>query len=163
MRRTLAAAIGAVSVAAVISGTGLAAASPRPAASGTEHFQIVSTSATSNKLSIIATGAFTAGGVDHQGSSVATETFPGGTFQIRHSQGTGKQSFDPTTCLLTLNLHGTYSLGHGTGKFAGISGHGKYTLSVLAIARKVHGRCSQSLPPPAFQQIINASGPVSLP
>jgi hypothetical protein len=163
MRRTFAAAIGAVSVAALISGTGLAAASATPAASHTEHFQIMTTTATSNRLSIIATGSFTAGGVDHEASSVATETFPGGTFRIRHSRGTGKQTFNPGTCLLTLNLHGTYTLGHGTGKYAGISGHGTYKLSILAIARKVHGQCSQSLPPATFQQIISASGPVSLP
>jgi hypothetical protein len=162
MRRTFAAAIGAVSAAAVISGTGLAAASVTPAASGTEHFQIMTTSATSKGLSIIATGIFTAGGVDHEGSSVATEKFPGGTFKIRHSRGTGKQTFNPRTCLLTLNLHGTYTLGHGTGKYAGISGHGTYKLRILAIAQRVHGKCSQSLPPAAFQQIISASGPVSL-
>jgi hypothetical protein len=163
MRRTLAAAIGAVSVAAALTGTGLAAASASPAASGTEHFQIMTTSATSNRLSIIATGVFTAGGVDHENASVATEKFPGGTFTIKHSRGTGKQTFNPRTCLLTLNLHGTYTLSHGTGKYAGISGHGKYQLNILAIGTKVHGKCSQSRPPAVFQQIISASGPVSLP
>jgi hypothetical protein len=163
MRRTLAAAAGAVLAAAVLSGTGLAAASASPAATGTEHFQIMTTSATAHRTGIIVTGVFTAGGVDHEGRSVATETFPGGTFTIRHSRGTGKQTFNPRTCLLTLNVHGTYTLSHGTGTYASISGHGTYQLRVLAIAQRAHGKCSQSLPPASFQQIISGSGPVSLP
>jgi hypothetical protein len=162
MRRTLAAAIGTLSVAALISGAGLVAASAAPAASGTEHFQAVST-ATSSRTSVIFTGAFTAGGVASVGRTTGTFTVPGGTFKIRHSRGTGKQTFNPRTCLLTVSRHGTYTLGHGTGKYAGISGHGTYQLHILAVARKAHGKCSQSLPPAAFQQIINASGPVSLP
>jgi hypothetical protein len=163
MRRTFAAAIGAAAAAAVLSGTALAAASAAPAASGTEHFQIMTTSPTTHKLSVIATGAFTAGGVEIEGKTTASERLPGGTFKISHSRGTGKHTFNPRTCLLTLNLHGTYTLGHGTGKYTGISGHGTYQLHILAIAQKVHGSCSQSLPPAAFQQIISASGPVSLP
>lgn len=162
MRRTFAAAIGAVSVAAMLSGAGLAAASA-PAAHGTEHFQIMSTSATASTNSIIATGLFTAGGVNHPGTTTDKAVFPGGTFKIKHSPGKGTQSFNPKTCLLTLNLHGTYAIGHGTGKYAGISGHGNYQLSILAIGAKSGGKCTQSKPPVTFQQIIKASGPVSLP
>jgi hypothetical protein len=166
MRRTLAAAIGAVSVAAMLSSAGLAAASTRasaPAAHGTEHFQIMSTSATASTNSIIATGLFTAGGVNHPGNTTDTAVFPGGTFKIAHSPGKGTQSFNPETCLLTLNLHGTYTVGHGTGQYAGISGHGTYQLSILAIGARSGGKCSQSKPPVTFQQIIKASGPVALP
>ena len=47
MRKTLAAMIGAVSVTAVLGGASLAAASARTAVSGTEHFQFMTTSATS--------------------------------------------------------------------------------------------------------------------
>lgn len=108
MRRTFAAAIGAVSVAAMLSGAGLAAASA-PAAHGTEHFQIMSTSATASTNSIIATGLFTAGGVNHPGTTTDKAVFPGGTFKIKHSPGKGTQSFNPKTCLLTLNLHGPAS------------------------------------------------------
>ncbi len=167
MRRTLAAAIGAISVAAMLSGAGLAAASTTagaaPGAHGTEHFQIMSTSATASTNSIIATGLFTAGGVNHAGTTTDKAVFPGGTFKIKHSPGKGTQTLNPKTCLLTLNLHGTYTIGHGTGKYARISGHGNYQLSILAIGAKSGGKCSQSKPPVTFQQIIKASGPVSLP
>jgi hypothetical protein len=163
MRKTLAAAIGTISAAAVLSGAGLAAASAAPAASGTEHFQAVSTAPASNKSGIIFTGAFTAGGVANVGKTTGTFKLPGGTFKISHHQTSGKSSFNPKTCLLTVSQHGTYTLGHGTDKYTGISGSGKYKLSILAVAQKVHGTCSQSLPPTVFQKIIGASGPVSLP
>ncbi len=167
MRKTLATAVTAISVTAALGGAGLAAASAsttaRPAASGTEHFQIMTTSASSRKQTIIATGLFTAGGVDHSGNSVDKVVFPGGSFTIKHSAGKGPQTFDPKTCLLTLSLHGTYVAGHGTGKYKGISGHGKYQLSILSVFARSGGKCSQSKPPAAWEQIIKASGPVSLP
>ena len=163
MRRTFAAAIGTLSVAAAITGTGLAAASASPATSGTERFQVVTTSATTNKLSVIATGAFTAGGTDIEGRTTATERFPGGSFKIRHHKTGGTRGFNPRTCLLTVSQHGTYTIGHGTGKFAGISGHGKYQIRILAVGARSGGKCTQKKPPVAFQLIIRASGPVSLP
>jgi hypothetical protein len=159
--------LGAASVAvatAALAVSGLAAASAAtPAASGTEQFQLMITSATSNTGPVIAHGVFTAGGIDHEGTTTATFTFANGTIKVRHSPGHGKQTFDPRTCLLTLKLHGTYRLVHGTGRYAGITGHGIYHLHILAVgARNARGRCSSSAPPVTFEQVINASGPVTL-
>jgi hypothetical protein len=162
MRKTIGTVIATISVAAALSGAGLAAASATPAASGTEHIQILSASATSSNESIIATGVFTAGGVDHSGNKVDKIVFPGGTFTVAHSPGKGPQTSNSKTCLFTANQHGTYTIGHGTGKFKGISGHGKYQVSVTGVGAKSGGKCSQSKPPVAFQLIIKASGPVSL-
>jgi hypothetical protein len=81
---------------------------------------------------------------------------------ITHSKGTGTQSFNPKTCLLTVNVKGTYSLGSGTGAYAHLSGTGTYQLSILAVGAKSGGKCTKTLPPPTFQQVISASGPVSL-
>jgi hypothetical protein len=75
----------------------------------------------------------------------------------------GAQSFDPKTCLLTINQHGTYKLLSDTGAYTGISGSGKYQLSILDIGARSGGKCTQSKPPVAFHQVINVSGPVSLP
>jgi hypothetical protein len=124
----------------------------------------MTTSATSNRSSIIAHGAvFTAGGVDIQGNKSDTVKFPGGTFRIRHSAGKGPQHFNPRTCLMQISQHGTYTLGHGTGRFKGISGHGKYHFTILAVgARNAKGQCSQSKAPATFQQVINAQGPAHL-
>ena len=152
--------------AVAVSGLAAASASPtvRPSVTGTEHFQLMTTSPTSNRATVIARGSvFTAGGVDIQGSTTDTIKFPGGTFKIKHSPGTGPQSFNPKTCLLTVNQRGTYRVGHGTGKYKGISGHGKYHVLILAIAaRNANGKCSQTKPPRVFQQLIQAHGPVTL-
>jgi len=131
---------------------------------GTEHVQLMTTSATATTDSAIAWGVFTAGGVDKTGNSVDTLVFPGGTIKVAHSQGTGPQNFNPQTCLMTVRQHGTYSFVSGTGRFKGISGHGRYALSIIAVAaRTKSGACSQTAPPVAWQQVIDASGPVRLP
>ena len=160
--------IGAISVVAVggaMAATGLTAASASQAgSSGTEFFQLVTTNPAGNATpSIIARGAFTVGGVTHPGSRVDTAVFPNGTFKIAHSNGTGTPRFNAKTCLFTLALNGTYRLSGGTGAYAGISGHGIYRLNIMFVgARNAAGKCSQKLPPVAFQQIIRAQGPVTL-
>jgi hypothetical protein len=162
--------LGAMSVVAVAGAmaTGLTAASASQVgtagSSGFEFFQIVSTNPAGNApSSIIARGVFTAGGVDHPGNKVDTVVFPNGTFKIAHSNGTGTPRFNAKTCLATFALNGTYRLSGGTGAYAGIRGHGIYRLNIMFVgARNSAGKCSQKLPPVAFQQIIKAQGPVSL-
>jgi hypothetical protein len=151
--------------AAVLGGTGIAVASSHSATTGTEHFQMMTTSATASSDSVIASGAFTAPGVDHEHNktNTATFTFANGTVGVKHSNGTGKQSFNPKTCLLTINEHGTYTITGGTGSYAGITGNGKYQLSILAVGARSGSKCSKTKPPVAFHQVINASGPVTLP
>ena len=120
------------------------------------------TSFSSSAESIIATGAFTAGGTDISGNKVDTATFPRGTIKIAHT-GTQKGSFNPKTCLDSVTGTGTYSLSAGTGAYKGIHGSGTYKLSVRIVANRVAGKCSMKVKPQAFQLIISASGPVSLP
>ena len=158
---------GAVVTACVIALSGAmtasAAPAPSPASAGTEHFQFMSTSGTGNTGKIIASGLFTAPGTDHEGAhNLSKFVFANGTIRIRHSPGKGSQHFDPNTCLLTMHLHGTYQLLGGTGRYAGISGGGKYQLSVLAIGAKSNGKCTNNRPPVALEQLIQASGPVRL-
>ena len=108
-----------------------------------------------------ARGVFTAPATDIMGNRTDTFKFSNGSFRVRHSPGHGPQSFNPRTCLVKVSQHGTYKLSHGTGKYAGIKGHGRYHVTVLAIgARNANGKCSQRKAPVAFQQIIKASGPV---
>lgn len=140
------------------------AASGAAAVTGTEHVQIMTTSGTASTASTIVWGPVTAAGVDHMGNTVDTIVFPGGTWKVRHSNGTGPQSFNPKTCLLLINQHGTYTILGGTGKYKGISGHGTYQLSIVSLGAKTKkGVCSQTAPPIAFHQVVNASGPVKLP
>ena len=167
-RTRLAAAAGAVATAGVIATTGLmaAAAAPHPAraaASGTETFQMM-TKSPSGALSVIAAGVFTAPGTDQESVKAGTSkfTFPNGTVSLKHSPGKGSQTVNPKTCLVTINFHGTYTLTGGTGAYSGITGSGTYKLSILGIAGRAGGKCSQSKPPLAFHQVINATGTASL-
>ena len=161
--------IAMVSLAAVtgtVAVSGLTAASAstagQSAKSGIQRFQLMTTSETSNKESIIALGGvFTAAGTDYQGNKVDKIVFPRGTFRIRHSAGQGTQNFNPRTCLGVISEHGTYTIGHGTGRYAGISGHGRYQLSIVFVAaRNSKGKCTQKAA--GYQQVIRARGPVTL-
>ena len=112
---------------------------------------------------MIARGVFTAGGVDITTSNTTdTLKFPNGTIRLRHTNPTGGVSFDPRTCLNTVNQHGTYTLVGGTGRYAGISGNGRFQLHVLAVGARSHGKCSENKPLVAFELIIRAAGPVHL-
>ncbi len=82
---------------------------------------------------------------------------------VRASKGTGPQTLDPKTCLVTVRQHGTYKILGGTGKFAGISGHGTYQAYVLVVEARSGGKCTAKKPPLGFQEIIRATGTVSLP
>jgi hypothetical protein len=160
MRRALAAAAGTLSIAAVITGTSVTAASAGAATSSTEHFRFMTVSASSSRYSAIAWGTFTAGGTINMNSSVVH--FPRGTFRAIHHRTSAATQLNRKTCRLVSVEHGTYKLADGTGKYRRISGRGTYTSRVSAVlARGKRGRCSQSKLPAAFQQIINARGPVS--
>ncbi len=48
----------------------------------------------------------------------------------------------------------------GTGRYAGISGHGTYQLSLEIVAARANGRCSSARPPLGQQELLRLSGPV---
>jgi hypothetical protein len=132
------------------------------AVTGTENFQIMTTSATSSTASVIAAGVFTAGGVDHQGNKVDTFVFSNGTLKVAH-MGPSTAHMNPRTCLLTIVGHGTFKITGGTGAYSKTTGAGTYKLNILAVAaRNAAGKCSQKAPPTAFQQVVKASGKVSM-
>src|SRR5690242_1013671 len=87
----------------------------RAAASGTEHFQMMTTSGTGSTGSVIASGVFTAPAVDHEheATNTSTFTFANGTILIKHSSGTGTQHFDQKTCLATAAASGGPVFMHG--------------------------------------------------
>jgi hypothetical protein len=139
-----------------------AAPTVRPAVSGTEHFQLMTTSATATTIPVIAYGVFTAAGVNHTGSKVDKLVFPNGSFKINHSKVPVRQKFNKKTCLLTVTGSGRVTLFGGTGAYKGISGRPVATLSILAIAARSKGKCSMTKPLAAFQQLIRASGKITL-
>src|SRR6266851_5370817 len=80
-----------------------------------------------------------------------TLKFPNGTIRLRHSPGTGPQSFNRHTCLITVHQHGTYTLLTGPGKYPGITGHGRCRLDILAVGARSHGQDVQLVPPVAAE------------
>src|SRR6516165_9093462 len=107
MRTKLAAGIMAILSAAIIGGAGVAAASASPGGTRAEHLRIMNTKATAARLSVIATGAFTAGGYVIPAAVTDTVVFPGGTFQLRHMTHHATGGGNPSTCLLTETLRST--------------------------------------------------------
>jgi hypothetical protein len=159
---------GAACAAAALALAAPAMASPAargagPAVRGIEHFQLVSTSAAGNTAKVIAYGVFTGAAVDHMGKADKF-VFKHGSFTVHHKNGKGgTQKFNPKTCLAQITQPGTYRISGGTGKYKGISGHGRFRYTVLFIgARNANGKCANHKPPVASQLIIRASGPVHL-
>jgi len=162
VKRNISFAIAAAATAATTA-TALWLAVPAGAVSvsGTENFQIMTTSATSSTLSVIAHGVFTAAGVNHSGSKIDTLVFPNGSFKLTHT-GKARQTFNPKTCLVTISEKAVITLSGGTGAYKGICGKGTAQASILAIGAKSGGKCSMTKPPVALQQVIKATASVTL-
>jgi hypothetical protein len=131
-----------------------------PAVSGSESIVIATTDPSHKaKSAVIASGAFTEGGRDTvQSKNVDLLKFADGSFLVTH-HGTAHYSFNRKTCYATGLLTGTYSLSHGTGSFAGVTGHGKYRGQVFEVGvRRSNGRCGT---PSGFSSVVKAHGPIS--
>jgi len=155
----------AATAAAIATAAGVTAASAGPTAthtaSGTEYFQVMSTATAPGPASVIARGVFTAAGQTRLGDAkVSSITFPGGTIVLSHRQAHGSERFSPASCLSLVSQSGSYRIVRGTGRYAGISGHGTYQLSLEIVAARAGGRCSSARPPLAQQELLRLSGPV---
>ena len=155
----------AATAAAIATTTGVTAASAAPAArhaaSGTEYIQVMSASVAPGPASAIARGVFTAAGQARLGDArVGTITFPGGTIVLSHRPGRSTSRFYPGGCLSVISQSGSYQIVRGTGRYAGISGHGTYQLSLEIVAARAGGHCSSAKPPLAQQELLRLSGPV---
>jgi hypothetical protein len=164
MRRTLVTMVTLVSAAAMMSGAGLALASNGPGISRHENFRIISTNEAAKRHSVIATGSFMAGGSEALGRTVSSRAVDQaylyrGTFEITRQIRFRTPPAPPRRCILRVTERGTYTLSHGTGRYAGISGSGRFTSrETLVFARTGPNNCGKTI---AFQQIMYESGTVS--
>lgn len=168
MRRTLVAAIALASTAALAGGATVAAASASPAGASAakvphEHFRIISTTAGARRQSVLATGAFTAGGYQLPGKLVALRAtdkmvFPGGSFLVARHITRQWLPLPSSTCFIQETLRGRYTLSHGTGAYRGISGSGSFVTRIRGVIRRSHGACGG--PMTVFQEITYSGGPV---
>jgi len=140
------------------------AASASPAASGTEHFSLMTTQPSASKYAIIASGVFTAGGVDVSGSSTDTAKFANGTFKIHHGGKFKivKEQLNPKTCLELFVAKVKFTLGGGTGAYKDLSGSGNATINELAIGSRSKGQCNPNANPVHNEETITATAHVKL-
>jgi hypothetical protein len=131
----------------------------------TEHFSFIDTSDSSQAASAIATGAFTTGGATVLNRGTDTLRLSHGTIKMKiHFTHAPQTTANPTTCLVTEHSSGTYTLADGTGTYTGLSGSGRFAQAAHQVGPTANGKCSfASGNPVASQQIVTASGPVSLP
>jgi hypothetical protein len=174
MRRALVTVITLVSTAALASGVAVSAAyasqrTPGQHSAGAqeaapqEHFRIISTSTTSVRQSVLATGQFTAGGYLVPSKVVSLRStdkvvFPSGTFQLARHITRQSLPLPTSSCFVQETIHGTYSLENGTGAFRGISGSGGFTLGIKGVIRRSKGGCGGAMT--VYQSITYASGGV---
>jgi hypothetical protein len=175
MRRPLAAALTLASTAALLGGATVAAqasssapaaaapASPaagQPGFSGAEHFRIISVTASSQHQSVLATGAFTAGGYQVPGKVIGLRAidkmvFPNGTFLVTRRITKQVLPVPTSACQFTETIRGTLSISGGTGSYRGMSGGGAFLLQITGVIRKTGGKCGG---PMTVYQSINYEG-----
>jgi hypothetical protein len=157
----LAATVTAATVTAASAAVASASTGTRQTAAGPEYIQVMSASTAPAPASAIARGVFSAAGQARLGDArTGTITFPGGMIVVSHRARHSTLQFDPRACLSVISQSGTYQIVRGTGRYAGISGHGAYQLSLEIVATRVHGHCSSARPPVAQQELLRLAGPV---
>ncbi len=139
-----------------------AASTAATSASGTEHFELVTTSVGQTiTFHAIYYGVVTAAGTEVSPSSGNTDTvhLPGGTFKLVHTAPPGFK-VNPKTCLAIATGTAKYKITGGTGRYAGISGKGTAVISEVGILGRVKGACSENAAPAAFFIVVKGSGPL---
>lgn len=136
------------------------------ATTGTESFSLIDATTPQNPVfSVIATGAFVAGGTATRPSKgVLKLRFPDGTITLHtgknHKVSTMHQT--ATVCIETqTSTGGHFTIAGGTGAYKGITGSGRATLHSTFIEQVVHGQCANAFA--AVQAFVTASGSISLP
>ena len=167
MRKTNAA-LAAAAAAVLATGAGWSAASASPAsqaASGTEHFYLMTTQPSASKYTVIASGVFTGGRYRHlrqhgrQGQAARRHLQDHHSGQIHIVV----QKVNSKTCLAQFKGTASFTIGSGTGAYKGISGSGKATVAALEIAkRNAKGQCNPNATPVVNEQTITATAHVKL-
>lgn len=158
VRRT----IGVAAAAAAVMAAVVAPASAATANSaGTEYFLIT---IADDSQTVVAHGAFTDSGKDVDHDQSDTLRFSQGLLEIYHpdSQSHFTYKLNKKTCLFRFKVTGKYTLGAGTGSYAGLTGHGNYVVRDQFIApRKANGACDLNAEPSHLAGYVTGSGPVS--
>ncbi len=129
--------------AAVSAATVLGFSSAAWAATGPQSFVIVGQNDTAT---VAASGPISGVGqdIENPDGQSGTFVFPNGSITADHPSTSDESSFNPVTCIGTDNFAGTYSLGSGTGAYAGTTGNGTYTGRSIFIGQRTAQGCSDT-------------------
>ena len=162
MRRTLITVITLLSAGALLSGASLALASPgpvRPDRTTIEHFRFISTVAPAKYQSLLATGAFVAGGEMVVGAAYDKVHFYHGSFRLYTHVTFRSAPQPPSRCMFRESERGSYTIRDGTGRYRKLAGSGKFTVQITGVlANTGKNACGHMV---AFQQITYGSGRVN--
>ncbi|MDQ4132900.1 MAG: hypothetical protein M3179_06740 [Actinomycetota bacterium] len=129
-----------------------------------QWFRVVSAGPPGAARTVIANGVITGVGtevIESNPSGVATVkwTFPDGTVSVR-IDFTFAGDLNPTTCLRTLTLKGTWEITGATGAYAGATGGGDFSGTNRILLSRTENGCA---PPPVFlAQVFVFTGHVTL-
>jgi hypothetical protein len=171
MRKVLVTATALACAVTIASGLAVAAAQASPGTrtrtTDTETFRIMTTKAGLRGYSTLATGHFTDGGYTLPGRlnpatmrATARVVFPDGSFYVYEHVTSQHVALPTAHCLVSETIHGSYTLGAGTGAYRHISGSGRYVTGINAVIRRSKGVCGG--PTIVFQEITKAIGPARL-
>jgi hypothetical protein len=180
--RVVTPAVGALCVIAALAGCGSSApakaSAPPPKASkhsGTETTVMTTSSRGKDPTyALTASGVFTGSGTFRgigNGKNSSTAKLAGGSYVVDHPQDKAKkvsESVDQKSCKVKLVEKSPYTIGHGTGKYAGISGSGVALVTeTYKVSRLADGKCNGSVSAKpkdgTLHTTIKAVGPVHLP
>jgi hypothetical protein len=132
--------------------------------SGTERFQIT---IANNNEAVVAHGLFTDAGSDEtSNTNYDVLVLSAGEVRLTHPDSKVTYSnfhINNNTCFATITEQGAYTLGHGTGAYAGVHGHGTYNAKIQAVFAMSSGVCNGDSAPTGETGVINAHGPAFLP
>lgn len=142
--------------------TGVARPGPAAAASGSKETFLLSYGPHESEV-VVAHGAIVGGGKDVQHGQYDVLQLGGGSVRINHpdSKSHVHQHFDPKTCFASFTITGPYTLSHGTGRYAGTTGHGTYKVTGNALAKRKNGACNTHTNPKVEAAYIKATGPIT--
>lgn len=155
-RLTLAAVVAALLGAFLLPHAALGLGGHHGRAAQHQRFIGLGTNPTSKTQTVLGFGAIHARGTDKILSATKDKfVFPKGALLVTHKRGAHHQTTDKKTCYLNEHESGTFTITGGTGAYAGASGSGTYSASVVAVG------CNQNKPPSVFMIQIHAAGSIT--
>jgi hypothetical protein len=147
-------------------------ASSAPAPTGTEVIRASATNLDATSVTVKASGVFTDTGtlkLPIRDQRTITFTFTRGNLVVLNATGptAGPLHVNKATCAFSQTVTGTYRVlaANSTGRYAGATGHGTYTLNPSGIAPKTSGgacNTSSNATPAKARLTVRLRGPLTL-